>query len=85
MISRVSSTNKEKQAKRKNRAKKQRLNRIIIIIKKKSTKKQKMRRRRESNPVHLQMQETPCPLHHTATHKCLEKLIWLYKNHFSLP
>ena len=32
MISRVSITNKEKQAKRKNRAKKQRLNRIIIII-----------------------------------------------------
>ena len=32
MISRVSSTNKEKQAKRKNRAKKQRLIIIIIII-----------------------------------------------------
>ena len=38
MISRVSSTNKEKQAKRKNRAKKQRLNRIIIIIIKKEHK-----------------------------------------------
>ena len=38
MIGRVSSTNKEKQAKRKNRAKKQRLNR-----KKHDTKKQKMR------------------------------------------
>ena len=57
MISRVSSTNKEKQAKRKNRAKKQRLNRKKKELN--DTKKQKMRCRRKSNPVHLQLQATP--------------------------
>ena len=60
----ISSTNKEKQGKRENRAKKQRLN----GKKKNDTRKQKMRRRRESNPVRLQVQATPWPLHHTETH-----------------
>ena len=82
MISRVSSTNKEKQAKRKNRAKKQRLNRKKK--EKNDSKKQKMLCCRESTPVHLQLQATPWPLHHTATHTCFEELIWFYENHFSL-
>ena len=82
MISSVSSTNKEKQAKRKNRAKKQRLNRKKKELN--DTKKQKMRCRRESYPVYLQLPATPWPLYHTATHTCFEKLIWLYQNHFSL-
>ena len=52
--------NKEKQAKIKNRAKKQRLNRKRKEEKERNdTKKQKMRCCRESNPVHLQLQATP--------------------------
>ena len=58
MINRVSSTNKEKQTKRKNRTKKQRLNRKTTTTTKNGTKKLKMWRCRESNPVHLQVQAT---------------------------
>ena len=60
MINRVSSTNKEKQAKRTNRTEKQRLNRktTTTTTTKNGTKKLKMWRCRESNPVHLQVQAT---------------------------
>ena len=42
-----------------------------LVLKKKTEKKdteKRKQRRRESNLVHLQLQETPWPLHHSDAH-----------------
>ena len=82
MISRVSSTNKEKQAKRRNRAKKQTLNRIIIIIKTehKETEKAASPGVEPGSSADARNSLTTAPHCHTR----FEKLIWLNQNHFPL-
>ena len=80
MIGRVSSTKKEKQAKRKNRAKKQRLSRKK---RKKTIQRNKKCGVAESRFI-CSCKQLLDRLNHTATHTCFEKLIWLYQNHFSL-